>query len=168
MAAVGRDSVSWENIPFPESWAGETRGTFTIAGIYIDATSVSGERLEVTVDMTGDLDTTGADTEVLSADVGPVSTARVDQALDLEFAEDNKAKDDINACTPGEFDITISLEEGFGSAWADGNDILLMVSSGTISAKDTGPFDVTAEGQRFSKWRLRLERSGFAEWSGMS
>ena len=40
----------------------------------------------------------------------------------------------------------MTLEEGFRMAWMDGNDIMLMTSSGKISAKDTGIFDVTGEG----------------------
>ena len=146
MAEMGRDSVYWEDIKFPEEWtttSANSSGTFTIADIYIDATSVDDERLEASIEMDGnELDTD----RVLTVDSEAVSVARVDQALNLEFAEDNKANDKINACVPGEFDITVTLEEGFRSAWMDGNDILLTVSSGKISADDSGIFDVTGEG----------------------
>ena len=141
-ATVGSDSVYWEGIRFPESWAGEPRGTFTIAMIYIDASTISGERLEATIDMAG-IDLNGD--EVLSADPGPVSVARVDQALDLSFAEDEKAVK-FNACEPGDATISVTLEEGYRMAWMDDNDIMLTTSSGKISAKDTGIFDVTGEG----------------------
>ena len=143
---VVRNSVSWDGIPFPDTWT-TSRGSFTIAGIYIDATSVDDDRLEVTVDMVDNNDL--LNDNVVTTDSGPVSVARVDQALDLSFAEDNKANDKINACTPGKFAITVTLEEGFKDAWNNANDILLMVSSGKISAKDSAdkdPFDVTAEG----------------------
>ena len=148
---VGRDSVYWEGIPFPKDWAGDTRGTFSIAGIYIDASSIDGERLDVTVDMIGNDLTTDAtgDTQTLDAEVGPVSVGRVDQALSMMFDEDvddNKANDKINACVPGKFKRTFLFEEGFRDAWDNGNDILLTVSSGSIKAEDKAPFDVTAEG----------------------
>ena len=141
-ATVGSDSVYWEGIRFPETWAGETRGTFSIAMIYIDASTIDGERLEATVDMAG-MDLSGD--EVLSAEPGPVSVARVDQALDLSFAEDEKAAE-FNACEPGDATISVTLEEGYRMAWMDTNDIVLTTSSGKISAKDTGIFDVTGEG----------------------
>ena len=86
------------------------------------------------------------DDEILDVESGPVSVARVDQALNLEFAEDEKAQT-FNACVPGDKTISVTLEEGFRNAWVDGNDISLMVSSGKISADDVGTiFDVTAEG----------------------
>ena len=142
---VGRDSVYWENIKFPEDWTTTNagNGTFTIADIYVDATSVDDERLEASIEMDGnDL---GTD-RVLTADSEAVNVARVDQALNLEFAEGSKAKGDINACVPGTFDISVTLEEGYRNAWVSGNDILLMVSSGEITAKTSGIFDVTGEG----------------------
>ena len=148
VATIGRDSVYWEGIPFPQDWAGDPRGTFTITGIYIDASTIGDERLEVTVDMAGEgLDQTSA--AVLTTETGPVSVARVDQALSVMFDDDvdnNKANDAINACQPEKFTRTFVFEEGFRDAWADGNNILLTVSSGTISAEDKGIFDVTAQG----------------------
>ena len=148
-ARIGRDSVYWEGIPFPADWAGSNmRGTFGVADIYIDPSSVGDERLEATVDMAG---ATLRGDEVLSAEPGPVSVARIDQALDVMFDEDvddNKANDKINACDPAKFTRTFRFEEGYRDAWMGGNDILLTVSSGTISAKDKDPFDVTDEGGR--------------------
>ena len=141
-ATVGSDSVYWEGIRFPEEWDGESRGTFTIAMIYIDASTIGGERLEATVDMAG-MNLSGDN--VLSSEPGPVSVARVDQALDLSFAEDEKAAE-FNACEPGDATISVTLEEGYRMAWMDDNDISLTTSSGKISAKDTGIFDVTGEG----------------------
>ena len=49
VAEVGRDSVYWEGVEFPENWTvgSATSGTFTITGIYIDATSVGDERLRI-------------------------------------------------------------------------------------------------------------------------
>ena len=142
MARVGSDSVYWEGIRFPESWAGETRGTLDIAMIYMDASSIDGERLEATLDMAG-MNLNGD--EVLTAEAGPVTVARVDQALNLSFAEDNKAAK-FNACEPGSATISVTLEEGYRMAWDPMNDILLKTSSGKISASDTGIFDVTGEG----------------------
>ena len=141
-ATVGSDSVYWEGIPFPQTWVGETRGTLDIAMIYMDASSIEGERLEATLDMAG-MGLRGD--EVLTAEAGPVTVARVDQALGLSFAEDEKAAK-FNACEPGSATITVTLEEGYRMAWMDENDILLKTSSGKISAKDTGIFDVTGEG----------------------
>jgi hypothetical protein len=110
--------------------------------VNIDATSVAGERLEATITMDAeDL----AENAVLTSDAEAVSVARVDQALNLEFGEDEKAVE-LNACVPGEFTTSVTLDEGFRNAWMDGNDIMLMVSSGKITAKDTGIFDVTGEG----------------------
>ena len=146
VAELGRNSAYWEDIAFPQSWAGNPRGTFTITGIYIDASTIGDDRLEGTVDMTGE-DLLG--TEDLDTEDGPVSVARVDQGLSVMFDDDvdnNKANDAINACQPEKFTRTFVFEEGFRDAWADGNDILLTVSSGTISAEDKGVFDVTAQG----------------------
>ena len=118
-ATVGSDSVYWEGIRFPESWVDESRGTFSIAMVYIDASTIGGERLEATVDMAG-MNLSGDN--VLSAEPGPVSVARVDQALDLSFAEDEKAAE-FNACEPGDATISVTLEEGYRMAWMDDNDI---------------------------------------------
>ena len=142
-AEIGRDSVRWEGIAFPENWAGAPRGTFTISGIHIDATTVDGGRLEATVDMVG-MGLTG--TEVLDADVGPVSMGTVRRALEMEFAEGNKANDKINACEPEPFTRTVTLSEGFTDSWDPGDDIMLSVSSGTISTKTTGVLVVTDDG----------------------
>ena len=144
MAEMGRDSVYWEDVEFPDSWAttADGSGLITIAMVYIDATSVAGERLEATITM--DAETLDANA-VLTSDAEAVSVARVDQALNLEFGEDEKAVE-LNACVPGEFTTSVTLDEGFRTAWMDGNDIMLMVSSGKITAKDTGIFDVTGEG----------------------
>ena len=149
--SVGRDSLYWEDVPFPTdtaSWAVSAAGSgsFTISGIYIDATSVDDTRLEATIEMVGnDLadnsDGTSPDDD-LTADADEVNLNRVDQALALNFAEDNKANSKVNACVPGKFDITVELEEGFRMGWMAGNDIELMVSSGGITAKDQGDFDV--------------------------
>ncbi|MCY4584335.1 MAG: hypothetical protein OXE50_16305 [Chloroflexi bacterium] len=151
--SVGRDSLYWEDVPFPTSWTvgtannaadtTEDPGTFMISGIYIDATSVGDTRLEAAIEMTGN-NVVGNDD--LTEDAEAVSVNRVDQALELNFAEDNKANSKVNACVPGSFDITVELEEGFRMAWMPGNDIKLMVSSGKITAKDTAPFDITGEG----------------------
>ena len=149
--SVGRDSLYWEDIAFPTdsaSWATGTEdstGTFTISGIYIDATSVDDVRLEATVEMTGYNLRTGVDDD-LTQDAESTPVNRVDQALELNFAEDNKANGKVNACVPGSFDITVELEEGFRMGWMPGNDIMLTVSSGKITAKDNGVLDVTGEG----------------------
>ena len=151
---VGRDSVYWENIKFPDTWAidagtADTRGSgiFTIADLFVDVTSVDDERLEAMIEMDGnDLGSPNDTAAVLTADSEAVSVARVDQALNLEIAEGSEANDKINACVPGTFDIKVTLEEGFRSAWMDDNDIMLTASSGKITAKDTGIFDVTGEG----------------------
>ena len=135
----------WEDIEFPDTW-GEN-GTFDIAGLYVDATSIGDERLEVTLDMIGYhiSDGTTADAGTLDVESGPVSVARVDQALDLSLTGDQKAQK-FNACEPGKAMINVTLEEGYRMAWMDDNDIKLMTSSGGIKAKDSGVFDVTAEG----------------------
>ena len=142
-AAISRDSVSWEGIAFPETWGAGPRGTFTITGIYIDATTVDGSRLEATVDMVG-MGLQG--TEALDAEVGPVNVASVRRALEMEFAEGNKANDKINACKPEPFSRTVTLSEGFKDSWDARDDIMLSVSSGTISAKTTGVLAVTDDG----------------------
>ncbi|MDE0435324.1 MAG: hypothetical protein OXH92_15070 [Bryobacterales bacterium] len=149
--SVGRDSLYWEDVPFPTdtaSWDTATAnesGMFKISGIYIDATSVDDVRLEATIEMTGNNLGNNADDD-LTQDSESTSVNRVDQALELNFAEDNKANSKVNACVPGKFDITIELEEGFRMGWMAGNDIMLMTSSGKITAKDMAPFDVTGEG----------------------
>ena len=144
MAEMGSDSAYWEDVTFPDSWntTAEGSGLITIAMVNIDATSVAGERLEATITMDAeDLE----ENAVLTSDAEAVSVARVDQALNLEFAEDEKAVE-LNACVPDEFTTSVTLDEGFRNAWMDGNDIMLTVSSGKITAKDIGIFDVTGEG----------------------
>ncbi|MDE0166064.1 MAG: hypothetical protein OXL36_13310 [Bryobacterales bacterium] len=130
---VSRRSVLWAGVVYPAAWnvpavgsevAGS--GTFKITGITVDASTVDGSRLEATIVVTGGTVDTDDDADI----------ARVGQALDISFAEDNKANDKINACEPGKFDITIDIEEGYQSAWVDGTDIMLTTSSGKISAKD--------------------------------
>ncbi len=140
MGTVDSDTVYWEDILFPGSWDG-TAETFMIAGLYVDATSIGDDRLEVTADMIGyDL----AAGVTLDVDTSTVNVARVDQALDLSFDSDDKAT--FNSCEPGSATISVNLEEGYRMAWMDDNDIKLMTSSGKISASDSGVFDVTAEG----------------------
>lgn len=147
VATVDSDTVYWEDVVFPASWTTTAtgRGTFDIAGIYIDATSVSSERLQVTLDMSSSLNDVGGTPQVLSADNAPVAIARVDQALDLSLTGSQKAQA-FNSCEPEKKTINVTLEEGFRMAWDDDNDIKLMTSSGGIKASDSGVFDVTAEG----------------------
>ena len=141
-ATVTRDSVYWEDVLFPgDIGAGDTSDTFTIAGLYVDATSIGDDRLEVQADMIG---YNLGNVATLDMDTAPVSVARVDQALDLSFDPDDKAT--FNACEPGSATISVMIEEGYRMAWDDDNDIKLMTSSGKISADDAGIFDVTAEG----------------------
>ena len=140
MGTVDRDTVYWEDVLFPGAWTGTTE-TFTVAGIYVDATSISGDRLEVSGDMVGYNLATNV---TLDMDNDAVSIARVDQALDLSYDPDDKAT--FNSCEPGSATISVTLEEGYRMAWDDMNDIKLMTSSGKISAEDSGVFDVTAEG----------------------
>ena len=112
---------------------------FKIAGIMIDASSVDDDRLEVTMVMTGENTTAlGGNVDVSNDDV---RVARVKQALDLEFAEGQKVVK-FNACNPDSDEIAIRLVEVYPKAWTTENDILLMTSSGTITAKDQKPFDV--------------------------
>ena len=135
---VSGRSILWTDVVFPATWAVGTAnasGSFTIDNLHLDASSVNNDRLNATIVLTA----TGIDTED-EADV-----ARIKQALDLEFSEDNKAQK-FNACEPGSKAISINVMEGFRKAWRSGNDIMLMTSSGTIEAKDTGILDVTAEG----------------------
>ncbi|MDE0294216.1 MAG: hypothetical protein OXI93_08500, partial [Bryobacterales bacterium] len=140
MGTVDRDTVYWEDILFPGNWDG-TAETFMIAGLYVDATSISDDRLEVSGDMIG----YNLATDVtLDMDSASVNVARVDQALDLSFDADDKAT--FNSCEPGSATISVNIEEGYRMAWMDENDIMLMTSSGKISASDAGVFDVTAEG----------------------
>ena len=146
--SVGRNSLYWEDVEFPTSWdvSAATADaavdvSFMITGIYIDATSVDDTRLEGTIEMTGNHLLNNVDDD-LTADAEEANLNRVDQALALNFAEDNKANSKVNACVPGKFDITVELEEGFRMGWMAGNDIELMVSSGGITAKDTDKFDV--------------------------
>ncbi len=140
-ATVDRDTVYWEDIEFPTTWGTGTSGTFDIAMIYVDATSIGDDRLEVSADMIGY--TLGNDA-TLDMDTSTVNVARVDQALDLSFDPDDKAT--FNSCEPGSATISVNIEEGYRMAWMDDNDIMLMTSSGKISASDAGVFDVTAEG----------------------
>ncbi len=141
MGTVDRDTVYWEDVLFPGAWDG-TVETFTVAGIYVDATSISGDRLEVSGDMVG---YNLAANVTLDMDNDAVSVARVDQALDLSLTGDQKAQK-FNACEPGKATINVTLEEGYRMAWMDDNDLKLMTSSGGIKAKDSGVFDVTDEG----------------------
>ena len=143
MGDVSGDTVVWEDIEFPDTWGDSDTETFTIAMVYIDASTVGDDRLEATIEM--DASTLEGD-NVLTSDPGPVSVARVDQALNLSFDPDDKAT--FNACEPGDGDgpISVTLEEGFRTAWMPANDILLTTSSGKISADDAGIFDVTGEG----------------------
>ena len=148
--SVGRDSLYWEDVPFPTdaaTWAvgSPGSGSFMISGIYIDATSVEDTRLEATIEMTGNNLGNNADDD-LTSDAEAVNVNRVDQALVLNFGEDQKANSKVNACVPGDFTITVELEEGFRMGWMPGNDIMLMISSGKITAKDNGVLDVTGEG----------------------
>ena len=142
MGTVDRDTVYWEDVLFPGAWDGGAE-TFTVAGIYVDATSISGDRLEVSGEMIG---YNLGNSATLDMDKDAVSLARVDQAMDLSLAEDQKAQS-FNACEPGKKMINVTIEEGYRMAWDDMNDIKLMTSSGGIKAKDVGTiFDVTAEG----------------------
>ena len=71
--------------------------------------------------------------------------ARVDQALDLSFDIGRKGSSSRLASRVTRR-ATVTLEEGFRNAWMDGERHRLTTSSGKISAKDTGIFDVTGEG----------------------
>ena len=139
---VAGSSVFWPGVVFPANWdtsAGTTGDMFKIAGIMIDASSVDDDRLEVTMVMTGENTTAlGGNVDVSNDDV---RVARVKQALDLEFAEGQKVVK-FNACNPDSDEIAIRLVEVYPKAWTTENDILLMTSSGTITAKDQKPFDV--------------------------
>ena len=144
---VSGGSVFWPGVVVPTTWVPASGAAtdpasgrrFMIKGIMIDANSVDDDRLEVTMVMTG------VNTAALGGNVDTshddVRVARVKQALDLEFAEDQKAVK-FNACDPGSDEIAIRLVEGYPKAWTSGNDILLVTSSGKITAKDQKPFDV--------------------------
>ena len=136
---VSGDSVYWEDIAFPAFRGTEnTTLSFMISGVNIDAYSVDDDRLEVTLDMNSNL----ASDEDFDADSRPVSIARILQALDLDFTGDGKAFS-INACDPQEVeDFEVDLIEGFRDGWKADNEILLMVSSGTIASKGTEKFEV--------------------------
>ena len=138
---VSGRSVLWADVFVPATWdvgaensEATGSGTFMISGVTVDASSVNDDRLEATMVVTA----TNIDSED-DADI-----ARVKQALDLEFSEDNKAQK-FNACEPGDETISINVMEGFRKAWKtgrDANEIMLMTSSGKITAKDTGILDV--------------------------
>lgn len=135
---VSGRSVLWPDVVYPATWdeTGAGSGTFMISGITVDASSVNNDRLKATIVVSGGTVDTDDDADI----------ARVQQALDLEFSEDNKAQK-FNACEPGDKEISINVMEGFRKAWKSGsmaNEIMLMTSSGKISAKDTGILDVLA------------------------
>ena len=91
MGDISGGTVFWEGIEFPDNWTGNANGSesFTIAGIYVDATSVDDDRLEAVIDMTAN---TLATDQVLDASNDVVTVARVDQALDLSFAAGPKGR----------------------------------------------------------------------------
>ena len=144
---VSGSSVLWPDVVFPATWDGtgpsDTGGeSFSIAMLYINAYSVNDDRLTATITLTDGAGADGIDTEDES------DVARIKQALDLEFSEDHKAQA-FNACEPGDKTISIDVMEGFRKAWKSGtmsNDIMLMTSSGKISADDAGILEVTGEG----------------------
>lgn len=133
------DSVYWEDIVFPAHRGSVTTTlSFMIRGVYIDANSVDDDRLEVTLDMNSNL----ASNEDFDADSSPVAIARITMALDLDFVGSGKAFA-INACDPAEVkDFEVELIEGFREGWKADNEILLMVSSGTIASEGSSKFEV--------------------------
>ena len=144
---VSGSSVLWPDVVFPATWDGTNASpdggsSFTIAMLYVNAYSVNDDRLTATITLTDGAGADGIDTEDES------DVARIKQALDLEFSEDHKAQK-FNACEPGDKTISINVMEGFRKAWKSGNmtnDIMLMTSSGKISAEDAGVLEVTGEG----------------------
>ena len=142
VGTIDDDTVYWEDVLFPGEWDGTTE-TFMVAGLYVNANSVDDDRLEVRLDMAGYNLATDV---LLDTDNDPVSIARIDQALDLSLTGSQKAQT-FNTCEPGKKTINVTLEEGHRMTWTDDNDIKLMTSSGSITAKDVGTiFDVTDEG----------------------
>ena len=144
MGEVSGSSILWPDVFFPVSWdvTGAGDGSFTIADLYIDASSVDNDRLKAAITLTAD----DIDTEDES------DVARIKQALDLELGNEQDAEK-FDACEPGGEVISVNIMEGFRKAWKSGNmsnDIMLMTSSGKISVDDdntpVNALDVTSEG----------------------
>jgi hypothetical protein len=151
MGEVSGGSVLWTDVTFPAEWDaldGASTGTnsFTIANLFVDATSVDNDRLKATIVLTDAEGAANIDTEDES------DVARVKQALDLELGNEQDAEK-FNACEPGGKVISVNIMEGFRRAWRSNamtNDIMLMTSSGKISVDEddtpVGALDVTEEG----------------------
>ena len=151
MGEVSGGSVLWTDVTFPAEWesltaASSGTNSFTIANLFIDATSVDNDRLKATIVLTDGEGAENIDTEDES------DVARVKQALDLELGNEQDAQK-FNACEPGGKVINVNIMEGFRRAWRSNemtNDIMLMTSSGKISVDEddtpVGALDVTDEG----------------------
>jgi hypothetical protein len=150
MGEVSGSSVLWTNVMFPATWDNTSGAStdavanrrFTIADLYVDASSVNNDRLKGAIVLTAE----NIDTEDES------DVARVKQALDLELGNEQDAEK-FNACEPGGKVISVNIMEGFRRAWRSNamtNDIMLMTSSGKISVDEddtpVGALDVTEEG----------------------